>query len=244
MDAPGWPASCCRVRLGVTPPRPGGPHNPGCRKSTQGTPPYPHSAATRTEREACSRDRDAAEHSSGRVRGCHARSATNEPIPGVVTIKPSSRSAAVALRTVPRATPNSLSSCTSLISVRGGYSRWRRGRAARLRSAPTWAASGRSRSPDRLRPYQPLLRLPHLPQDNGCRLPRSEPTAQRMVRSPPRRPWGCPVICARCDKPIRECEEYETRDVMRPSGPCVTLLVHKGWCKRAPQPTAPSGLGR
>lgn len=55
--------------------------------------------------------------------------ATNEPSPGVVTISPSSRSCAVTLRTVARATPNSASMRTSEIRLCGGYSpdrmRWR-----------------------------------------------------------------------------------------------------------------------
>lgn len=52
------------------------------------------------------------------------------------------------------------------------------------------------------------------------------------------------MICARCDKPIRPNEPYETQDIERPTNPGVTLYRHKGWCKKPPTQTAPSGRGR
>src|SRR5205823_435762 len=48
--------------------------------------------------------------------------ATNDPMPGVVTMSPSSRRAAVTFRTVTRATPNSCSIRTSEIRWWVGYS--------------------------------------------------------------------------------------------------------------------------
>lgn len=52
------------------------------------------------------------------------------------------------------------------------------------------------------------------------------------------------MICARCQKPIRNGEPYETYDIMRPTGASPTLVVHARLCKRPPTQTAPSGLGR
>ncbi len=45
------------------------------------------------------------------------------------------------------------------------------------------------------------------------------------------------MICARCDKPIRDDEPYETYDVMRPTGAGPTLIVHARLCKRPPRQT-------
>lgn len=49
------------------------------------------------------------------------------------------------------------------------------------------------------------------------------------------------MMCARCDQPIRDGEDYETQDIPRPTGPGATVLLHKKLCKQPPTQTAPAG---
>jgi len=52
------------------------------------------------------------------------------------------------------------------------------------------------------------------------------------------------MICARCNKPIREDEPSQTYGIDSPSGPGATVVVHARLCKKPPTQTSPSGLGR
>jgi hypothetical protein len=52
------------------------------------------------------------------------------------------------------------------------------------------------------------------------------------------------VICARCDRPIREGEKYDEVDKFSPSGAGAVLYVHRRLCARPPAQTAPKPIGR
>lgn len=47
------------------------------------------------------------------------------------------------------------------------------------------------------------------------------------------------VFCGRCDGPIRRDEEYETRDIMSPTGPGAVIYLHKRLCSKPPTQTSP-----
>jgi len=47
------------------------------------------------------------------------------------------------------------------------------------------------------------------------------------------------MFCDRCAEPIGPDEEYDTVDVMSPTGPGTVVILHKRVCERAPIQTAP-----
>lgn len=53
------------------------------------------------------------------------------------------------------------------------------------------------------------------------------------------------MICARCDKPLREGDDYDAESVDGATGPGITIYRHRWLCRPAsPRQTAPVGLGR
>jgi hypothetical protein len=53
-----------------------------------------------------------------------------------------------------------------------------------------------------------------------------------------------PMICACCDQPIRDDEEYTTESIPGATNAGADIVLHAQPCKRTLQPTSPSGLGR
>lgn len=47
------------------------------------------------------------------------------------------------------------------------------------------------------------------------------------------------MICARCNKPIREDEPRATYDMPSPTAAGITVIVHAYLCKKPPTQTAP-----
>jgi hypothetical protein len=52
------------------------------------------------------------------------------------------------------------------------------------------------------------------------------------------------MICACCDQPIRDDEEYTTESIPGATNAGADIVLHTQPCKRTLQPTSPSGLGR
>lgn len=52
------------------------------------------------------------------------------------------------------------------------------------------------------------------------------------------------MMCARCDQPIRDGEDWEPYDNMSPTGAGSTVFLHKKLCKRPPTQTAPASKTR
>jgi hypothetical protein len=48
------------------------------------------------------------------------------------------------------------------------------------------------------------------------------------------------MMCERCHKPIKPGQPYEPHDMLRPTGACPTVIVHKQLCTRPPTQTAPA----